>query len=61
MEATEKQQSDFNNIKRRIIEPAIKELTEKDNWIIKWQPIKSGRKVTALRFDFERNPQERLF
>lgn len=60
MEATEKQRKDFNNIRRRMIEPAVKELTEKDGWIIQWEPIKSGRKVTALRFDFLRNPQKIL-
>lgn len=56
MDATEKQRANFNNIKRRIIEPAIKELQEKDGWLIAWQPIHAGRKVKALRFDFSRNP-----
>lgn len=60
MEATEKQASDFNNIKRRMIEPAIKELQEKDGWLIQWQPIKAGRKVKAVRFNFMRNPQQQL-
>lgn len=50
----------FAWLRKKIIEPAIKELTEKDNWLIEWQVIKTGRKVTALRFDFKRNPQERL-
>lgn len=60
MDATEKQRSDFNNIRRRIIEPAIKELTEKDGWLIQWKPIKAGRKVKAVSFDFMRNTQEDL-
>jgi plasmid replication initiation protein len=60
MEATEKQRSDFNNIRRRMIEPAIKELQEKDGWLIQWIPIKAGRRVAALRFDFMRSPQGRL-
>jgi plasmid replication initiation protein len=60
MDATAKQRENFNNIKKRIIEPAIKELTEKDGWLIEWQPIKKGRRVAALRFDFQRNPQGRL-
>lgn len=50
--------SDFAQIKRRIIEPAVKELTEKDGWQIQWQPIKRGRKVTAVHFNFI--PQARL-
>jgi len=60
MEATEKQRKNFAFIRRRIIEPAVKELTEKDGWIIRWQPIKAGRRVKALRFEFEKDPQGRL-
>jgi plasmid replication initiation protein len=60
MDATEKQKADFAKIRTKIIEPAIKELTEKDGWLIQWRPIKAGRKVKALRFDFMRNPQQRL-
>jgi plasmid replication initiation protein len=61
MDATEKQKSDFAALRRKIIEPAIKELTDKDNWLIEWQPIKAGRKVVKLRFTFQRNPQQSLF
>jgi len=61
MDATEKQRSDFNNIKRRIIEPAVKELIEKDGWLIDWHTIKAGRKVKAVRFEFSRNPQMSIF
>lgn len=60
-EATEKQRSNFANIRRHIIEPAVKELTEKDGWDINWQPIKKGRKVIALRFDFKPQQQRDLF
>lgn len=60
MDATEKQRENFANIRRKIIEPAVKELTEKDGWLIQWQPIKAGRKVKALRFTFMRDPQGRL-
>lgn len=61
MEASEKQRANFSNIRRFMIEPAIKELTEKDNWIIEWIPIKAGRRVTSLHFTFKRNPQPDLF
>ncbi len=60
MGATEKQRADFNNIKRRMIEPAVRELQEKDGWLIQWMPIKAGRKVKSLSFTFMRNPQGRL-
>jgi plasmid replication initiation protein len=60
MEATDKQRADFAAIRRKIIEPAVKELTEKDGWLIDWQPVKAGRKVQAVRFNFRRDPQGRL-
>jgi len=60
VEATEKQQRNFAAIRRRIIEPAVRELTEKDGWIIQWKPINAGRRVRALRFDLRRDPQGRL-
>lgn len=60
MDVTEKQKANFNNIRRRIIEPAVKELQEKDGWVIEWKPIKRGRRVHALRFVFARNKQAQL-
>lgn len=57
MDATEKQQSDFAAIRRKIIEPAVRELVEKDGWLIQWRPVKRGRKVGGLRFDFKRDDQ----
>ena len=47
-------------MKRRIIDPAVKELTQKDGWLIQWEPIKAGRKVKSLQFTFMRDPQGRL-
>lgn len=52
--------SDFGQVKRRIIDPAVKELTEKDGWLIQWEAVKAGRKVKAVRFTFMRNPQGQL-
>nr|WP_173057759.1 replication initiation protein [Halomonas sp. Ant2]AJY53638.1 RepA [Halomonas sp. Ant2] len=60
MDATENQRANFNNIRRRIIEPAVKELTEKDDWKIEWEPIKSGRRVSRVRFKFQKDNQLRL-
>jgi plasmid replication initiation protein len=60
MDATPKQREDFAAIRRKIIEPAVAELNEKDGWKIEWEPIKAGRKVKAVRFTFERDPQGRL-
>lgn len=60
MDATAKQKADFAAIRRKIIEPAVKELIDKDGWLIEWKPVKAGRKVAGVRFDFKRNPQGRL-
>lgn len=60
MDATEKQRADFGKLRTKIIEPAVKELTEKDGWKIDWEPVRAGRKVRAVRFTFERDPQQRL-
>jgi plasmid replication initiation protein len=51
----------WNDIKRRVIEPAIKELTAKDNWLIEWQPIKLGRSVVKIKFTFSKNKQSDMF
>jgi len=52
--------SDYGQIKRRIIDPAVAELTQKDGWDIQIKELKAGRKVKALRFDFKRDEQLRL-
>jgi hypothetical protein len=52
--------SDFSQVKRRVIDPAIKELQEKDGWKIELELIKGGKRVKALRFQFRRDPQGTL-
>jgi plasmid replication initiation protein len=61
MDAKPSHIKNFKDLRRSVIDPAVKELTEKDGWLIEWAPIKAGRKVTALRFDFKRDPQTALF
>jgi plasmid replication initiation protein len=47
--------SDWGQINRRAITPAIKELIGKDNWAIQNPiPIKTGKRVTSIRFEFDR-------
>ncbi|SAK98245.1 Replication initiation protein [Caballeronia glebae] len=60
MEATDKQRADFGKIRTKLIEPAVKDLQEKDGWLIDWRPIKAGRKVKTVRFEFKKDPQGRL-
>jgi plasmid replication initiation protein len=61
MDAPPSLMADFGQMKRRIVETAVKELVLKDNWSIEWSTVKKVKKVTAIRFKFERNKQQRLF
>jgi len=61
LELPETYLKNFSHIKKRVIEPAVKELQAKDGWIIKVTYKKTGRKITRIRFDFQRDPQGDLF
>lgn len=61
MEAPESFKLNFGMVRRNILEPALKELREKENMLIEVELKKSGRKVTDLVFKFNKNPQEKLF
>lgn len=50
----------FVDIRRKIIDPAIAELRAKSNLHIDWKPVKVGRKVTAIRFEFREAEQGKL-
>ncbi|MBA0017765.1 replication initiation protein [Xenorhabdus nematophila] len=60
METAESYKTNFGQVKRKIIEPAVKELTEKDNWMIDWKSIKLGRKVVRLEFWFRKDDQFKI-
>ncbi|RBP57162.1 plasmid replication initiation protein [Alkalibaculum bacchi] len=53
--ATEKSYSVYQNVKNRIIMQAQKELKEKTDISFKFKEIKTGRKVTSLKFYIESN------
>lgn len=60
MDAPESCRANFKDLRIRIIEPAVKELREKDNFSIEWEPKKAGRKVTGLTFKFKPEAQRKL-
>lgn len=60
MDATAKQRQNFGEIRRRIIEPAIRELRAKEGRVIDWEQVKAGRKVSGLIFTFQPDPQQKL-
>ena len=60
MEAPESCRKNFGQLRIRVLEPALKELREKDSFLLEWEPVKAGRKVTGLVFKFRMDPQGRL-
>jgi plasmid replication initiation protein len=52
--------SRFANLKARVIDPAVRELTVKANLEIAWEAIRQNHRVTSLRFRFRENPQAAL-
>lgn len=52
---------DFGLIRSKVIEPAVKEIRQKDGLKVTWKPIKRGRTVVALEFRFPVEPQQELF
>ncbi|ENG0237630.1 replication initiation protein [Burkholderia multivorans] len=59
-EATPTARANFKELRLRVIEPAVKELREKNGLLVQWTPMKSGRKVIGLRFEFALDPQGSL-
>jgi plasmid replication initiation protein len=60
MEAPETYRKNFKDLRVKIIEPAVKELTEKDSWVIDWHPVKKGRRVVKLEFYFKKDEQLKI-
>lgn len=60
MNATASHKKDFGMLRRSVIDPAIKELAATENLIIDCEPIKTGRKVVSLIFEFEPHRQSTL-
>lgn len=60
MEAPITYQKDFGAMRRKAIEPAIKEIQTVDGLKVKWEPVKAGRKVKALEFYFPVEQQTKL-
>jgi len=51
----------WDHIKKRAIDPAIKEIATKDNLIITYQPYKAGRSVAGIHLFVKEDEQQDLF
>jgi len=60
MEAPQTCCNNFGQLRLKVIEPALKELREKDNMDIDYELEKAGRKVVGLIFRFQKNAQGAL-
>jgi len=46
--------SEFRELKRALITPALKEINQKTDLSVSFETVKTGRKVTGLKFTFEK-------
>lgn len=60
MEAPDSCRKSFKDLRKRVVEPAIKELNTRESLVISWRPRKTGRRVTSLEFSFSYDPQQVL-
>ena len=50
----------FKNFRIRVLEKAHKDINEKTSLRYDWEPVKTGRKVTAIRFVFKKGRPHKL-
>lgn len=50
----------FTDIRRFVLDTAANEISAKSNLQVSWKPIKQGRAVARLRFEFKQDPQGKL-
>lgn len=60
MDVPENYRENFKELRRRVIEPAVKELKDKNNLLVEWEPVKNGRTTVGLRFAFRKAEQGAL-
>lgn len=50
----------FAQLRKKVIEPAIAEIKEKDGLNVQWQPIKKSRRVDTVKFTFPVEQQKNI-
>lgn len=56
----ESKYSRFTDFRKYVIEPSIREIEEKTDWAIDWEPVRTGRKITSITLIFEESKQLKL-
>lgn len=60
MDAPASCRKDFGRLRKRVIEPAVKEIAIRGDMEIEWDTVKAGRKVSGLAFKFKPKQQQEL-
>ena len=47
----------FSHIKEKVLEAAKKEINEKTDLFIRYEGVKTSRKITSIRFSIQKNPE----
>lgn len=55
LKLVQKSYKEFSNIRIKVLNPAIKEINEKTSLKVNYEPIRTGRRVSGLRFTVEKN------
>ncbi len=50
----------FAELRRRVIEPAVKEINDKSEYLVEWEKVMDGRTVKGLAFKFSEKQQMEL-
>jgi len=60
LDVSESLRSRYPDFRRKVLEKAHKDITTLTELYYEWEPIKKGRKVTAIRFVFAKNKTQKL-
>lgn len=50
----------FADLRRRVIDPSVEMINVSTNLKVTWEPMKTGKAITAMKFSFTEEPQKKL-
>jgi plasmid replication initiation protein len=61
MDTAESFRKNFADLRRKVIEPAVRAINERTDLQVVWEPVRAGsRKITSLRFEFKPDLQTKI-
>ena len=55
------QYATFKDFRVKVLDPSLKEINEKTDWVVAYEVKKNGRKVNSLSFTFKQDDQQDIF